>query len=38
MGDKNPNKKLKKKKTVEKAAIAQPIIAAVTDFGKKPKK
>jgi hypothetical protein len=36
MGDKNPNKKLKK--TVAKIAIAQPIIASKTDSGKKPKR
>lgn len=37
MGDKNPNKMKKKKKTVEKV-IAQPTIAAETASVKKPKK
>lgn len=37
MGDKNPNKMKKKKKTIEKA-IVQPIIATETALVKKPKK
>jgi len=37
MGDKNPNKLKKKKKTVEKVT-AQPTIAAQTISVKKPKK
>ena len=37
MGDKNPNKLKKKKKTVEKATM-QPTIAKETDAVKKPKK
>jgi hypothetical protein len=37
MGDKNPNKLKKKKKTVEKVTT-QPTIAAQTISAKKPKK
>lgn len=37
MGDKNPNKQKKKKKTVEKVT-AQPIVANETISAKKPKK
>ena len=37
MGDKNPNKMKKKKKTVEKVTV-QPVIAIETASVKKPKK
>jgi len=37
MGDKNPNKMKKKKKTAEKVTV-QPTIAAETVSAKKPKK
>ena len=37
MGDKNPNKKLKKKKVVEKV-VEQPTVSTYTAPPKKPKK
>lgn len=37
MGDKNPNKQKKKKKTVEKVAV-QPVVTNETISAKKPKK
>jgi hypothetical protein len=37
MGDKNPNKLKKKKKTAEKATV-QPIMTTETSAAKKPKK
>jgi hypothetical protein len=38
MGDKTPNKPPKKKKKVEKATTAQPVIKTENLFVKKPKK